>query len=155
MLVIANLSQSVLHLQLMETENKLQYTLRQHGYSLTKPRRVVFEALQSRDTLSMYELILHCEAAIDRATVYRTVALFEQLGIVQRLPIGWKYRLELSDQFSDHHHHATCTHCGTVITLPEDPELEHRLDEIAENHRFRLESHQIEMRGLCESCAKT
>lgn len=93
--------------------------------------------------------------AIDRASVYRTIALFEQLGIVQRLQVGWKYKLELSDDFHEHHHHMHCTHCGQTTALPEDPALEKNLDQMAAAHGFRLQSHQLELSGLCSTCQTT
>ncbi len=102
----------------------------------------------------MHQLVAACPG-VDRASVYRTIALFEQLSIVQRLQIGWKYKLELSDQFHHHHHHLTCLQCGKVIPLPEDRELETRLRMIAAHERFKIKGHQIEIQGLCESCRKS
>lgn len=100
----------------------------------------------------MHELVKACAPAIDRSTVYRTVSLFEELGIVQRLQIGWRYKLELSDRFHDHHHHATCDKCGAIIPLAEDKELENRLARLVAVHDFEQLSHQIEIRGICASC---
>ena len=96
--------------------------LKESGYSSTAVRRTVFAVLQGREPQSMHEVIARCDK-IDRASVYRTIVLFEQLGIVQRLRIGWKYKLELTDSFSHHHHHITCTKCGRTTPLPEDPAL--------------------------------
>ncbi|MCA9327123.1 transcriptional repressor, partial [Candidatus Saccharibacteria bacterium] len=52
----------------------------------------------------------------------------------------------------EHHHHATCTNCGASIALPEDKALEKRLHELAARRNFTLQSHQIELTGLCEAC---
>lgn len=134
-----------------EPNDQLQKALRQSGYSVTAVRQKVFEALQGQEPLTMSELTKRC-SGIDRASVYRTVALFENLGIVQRLQIGWKYKLELSDQFSHHHHHASCLHCGKLIALPEDLALEKRLHALAKAQNFQPTDHQIEIRGLCQSC---
>jgi Fe2+ or Zn2+ uptake regulation protein len=130
-------------------------TLREHGYSLTKPRRILFTQLRQRDTITMHELIDACTDTLDRATVYRTVLLFEQIGIVQRIQIGWKYQLELSDRFSDHHHHAICMRCGKVLALPENPEFERQLTTLTAAHHFTALAHQLEIRGLCSSCRTT
>jgi len=99
----------------------------------------------------MHQLVARC-SDIDRASVYRTVALFEKLGIVKRLQMGWKYKLELSDQFHHHHHHLTCLNCGKIVPLPADPELETKLRAIAAHERFKIRDHQIEIQGLCENC---
>lgn len=133
--------------------NSLQQTLKQHGQSLTVARQTVFAALQGQEPQTMHALIERT-ADIDRASVYRTVALFERLGIVQRLQTGWKYKLELSDSFHEHHHHATCRGCGTSFILPEDTTLEARLRAGAAAHGFKLENHQIELSGICQNCQK-
>ncbi len=99
----------------------------------------------------MQQLVAACPA-IDRASVYRTVALFEKLGIIQRLQIGWKYKLELTDSFSRHHHHMTCQQCGRTIPFDESPELERQLRWLAASNRFKIRGHQLEIQGLCPAC---
>lgn len=127
--------------------------LKDKGYSLTAPRRAVFNALVGTEALSMSELVEKV-SPIDRATVYRTVELFENLGVINRLQFGWKYKLELSDLFSEHHHHATCTNCGKMIALHEDPETEASIHQLAQQHNFAISSHSLEIRGLCPACQK-
>lgn len=100
----------------------------------------------------MGQLVAACTSTIDRASVYRTVSLFETLGVIQRLQIGWKYRIELSDKFQDHHHHLHCTVCGKIIVIAEDTVLEKRISSLAAYHNFTARDHQIEIRGRCESC---
>ncbi|HUD10669.1 MAG TPA: transcriptional repressor [Candidatus Saccharimonadales bacterium] len=134
-----------------EPDSQLQEALHSSGYSLTTARRAVFTALRGNDPQTMRELVIRCPD-IDRASVYRTVALFENFGIVQRLQIGWKYKLELSDQYAPHHHHASCQNCSKIIALPEDTVLEKRLLELAKAHNFQPQDHQLEIRGLCASC---
>jgi Fur family ferric uptake transcriptional regulator len=131
---------------------QLQNLLQKHSRSMTRPRAKVFEALQSGEPLTIQELILRCSPDIDRASVYRTVQLFERLGIVQRVQIGWKYRLELSSDFQLHHHHMHCVRCGAIIALPEDTLLEKRLHELASAQGFESQDHTIEVRGLCPAC---
>ncbi|MDB5164726.1 MAG: Fur family transcriptional regulator [Candidatus Saccharibacteria bacterium] len=133
-------------------EIQLQQHLKKAGFSLTNPRKTVFSALQDREPQTMAELVTSCGNNLDRASVYRTIELFEQLGIVQKLHVGWKYRLELTDAFSHHHHHMTCLRCGTITAFSEDAELENRLHKLAEFHNFKPQDHQIEMRGLCHNC---
>ncbi|HVV67402.1 MAG TPA: Fur family transcriptional regulator [Candidatus Saccharimonadales bacterium] len=130
---------------------ELRQYLKEQGYSLTKPRLAVFQALQGQEPQTMHELVVACRGT-DRASVYRTVALFEQIGIVQRLQIGWKYKLELTDTFSHHHHHLTCTKCGRVISFDESPALEEELQRIADDKKFKIQAHQLEIQGLCPAC---
>lgn len=129
--------------------------MKKHGQSVTKARLAVFKALQDKEPLTISEVVAACRGRADRASVYRAVALFERLGIVRRLQIGWKYKLELSDPFHNHHHHLTCIRCGKVIPLPEDNMLEERLRMLAAHNRFRMQDHQLEIQGLCENCRKS
>lgn len=135
----------------MDTPTALQTVLRQHGQSLTAPRRAVYSALQGEEPQTMHALVARC-ADIDRSSVYRTIDLFERLGIVQRLQTGWKYAFELSDQFHEHHHHATCLGCGQAQVLPEDAGLEAQLDQLAASVDFRVTRHQLELQGWCADC---
>lgn len=100
----------------------------------------------------MQQLVHRCKSSIDRASVYRTITLFERLGVVQRLQIGWKYKLELSNAFQNHHHHMTCLQCGSVTPLPEDSILEAQLTRLAQQHNFDANDHQLEIRGRCSNC---
>jgi Fe2+ or Zn2+ uptake regulation protein len=131
--------------------SQLQQRLKGQGYSLTFARRTVFAGLLARETQTLGELIKACWQ-IDRVTVYRTVALFERLGIIQRRPIGWRYQIELSDAFSHHHHHLACKHCGQIIPLAADDLLEDRLKALAKSHGFMMDDHQLEIQGLCNNC---
>jgi Fe2+ or Zn2+ uptake regulation protein len=133
-------------------EDKLVATLRKHSFSLTLPRRTVFEALQGSQPLTMKQLVDTCQGTIDRASIYRTIRLFEHLGIVQRLRLGWKYKLELSDDFHQHHHHFSCTVCGNTFALPEDEALEARLRLLASQYEFEMLDHQLEISGRCSQC---
>jgi Fur family transcriptional regulator, ferric uptake regulator len=133
----------------------LQLTLKSNHVSSTKARRLVFEALLDSEPQTMQQIVKRCNNAVDRASIYRIIALFEQLGIVERLQMGWKYKLELTDRFMHHHHHLSCMKCGAVIALPEDATLEARLQKLAKAKGFMPQHHQLEIRGLCPACQKT
>jgi Fur family transcriptional regulator, ferric uptake regulator len=128
--------------------------LKHENQSVTAARLAVFEAMLDQEPLTMHELVQRC-IAIDRASVYRTAALFEKLGIAERLNIGWKYKLELTDAFHHHHHHMTCISCSETVTITEDDDLERHLIATAANNRFQMASHQIEIKGYCENCQKS
>ena len=125
--------------------------LRDNGYSLTKSRQAVFTVLSEGNPLTMSELVKLCHS-IDRASVYRSVELFEKIGVAHRLYTGWKYRIELSESFDHHHHHATCTNCGRNVVLEEDPAFETAIQRLASQYKFSVTSHQVELSGLCEMC---
>jgi len=135
-----------------ESVDLLKNSLRSAGHSLTAARQTVFTALLDKEPQSMQQLVVACPD-IDRASVYRTVSLFERIGVVQRLQIGWKYKLELSDSFHRHHHHLTCQNCGKVIPFNENIGLEAALLEVSMNAGFEMRGHQLEIQGICADCA--
>lgn len=130
----------------------LATVLKQHGHSMTKARQAIFNALADSGPISMGQLTNKVRAQVDRASVYRVVDVFERLGIVNRVQIGWKYQLELSDLFTDHHHHAACMQCGIVLSLEEDSRLEAAISALAQEAGFHIQSHSLEIRGLCPTC---
>jgi Fur family ferric uptake transcriptional regulator len=130
----------------------LKALLKQDGASLTKPRKIVFDLLSGQEAQTLQVLISRAKKSVDRATIYRTIELFEKLGIVNRLNVGWKYKVELSDVFNDHHHHMHCTSCGGVFVMPENPMLETMIDTVAKKSDFSPSSHQLEVYGLCPNC---
>lgn len=127
--------------------------LKTNGHFLTKPRTLLFGILQHHTTLSIQQLIKQLDKH-DQATVYRNIELFEKLGIINRLRLGWKSKLELSDMFKHHHHHLTCLHCGKVIVLKDDKLIEKEIAKIGRSLAFKITDHQLEIRGLCKSCQK-
>ena len=131
--------------------DQLTLILKQNGQSLTKPRRIVFEAMQNKEPQSMAQIVASC-SQIDRASVYRTIGLFERIGVVQRLQIGWKYKLELSQSFHYHHHHLTCVSCGQIIPFEEPANLVHQLVSLSNKNNFAMSTHHLEIQGLCSKC---
>lgn len=137
---------------MVQPETTLHSVLKTGGYSLTTQRQTIFELLLSQEPLSMRELCGRAAGSMDRASVYRTISLFERLGIVRRINIGWKYRLELSDTFSEHHHHMTCLKCKRIIPINAQA-LEKFIDTLASSEQFTPTEHQIEIQGYCAVCA--
>lgn len=133
---------------------QLAQMLKSHRQSLTKPRSKVFDILLNNEPLSVADIILKARDTVDRASIYRTISLFENLGIIQRLQIGWKYKLELSNTFQAHHHHFSCLQCESVIAISEDPTIEKRLHALALQYDIKITDHQLEIRGLCSACQR-
>lgn len=125
--------------------------LRNNGYSLTRQRQAIFSYLLTKNQIETKQLIADLASSIDKVSIYRSINLFESLGIIQRISNGFKYKLELSDMFTTHHHHLTCAQCGKVVNI--NPEkLEKFLQTVAKENNFYPSSHQIEVQGLCAKC---
>ena len=138
----------------MDHYKDLQALLKKKGASLTKPRKKIFDLLFNQEPQTMQVLVQRAAGEVDRATVYRTIELFEELGIVHRLNIGWKYKIELSDIFIGHHHHFYCTNCQKTYSLSPNSMLETMIDSVTAKEGFSPRGHQLEVHGLCETCRK-
>lgn len=137
----------------MKSHSLFQKILKDNSFSNTNARNLIFDLLMKADKpQSMHQLIEGSKDKVDRVSVYRTIELFERLGIVQRLHIGWKYKLELSEVFLDHHHHMTCLGCGRVVPIKDETALEEMIERLGRANNFVLKSHQLEIQGYCEKC---
>jgi Fur family transcriptional regulator, ferric uptake regulator len=139
----------------MSFQNELYLQkLKSAGYSDTVPRSAVYDTIRKseHEPMTMAELVRQTTTFGDRASIYRSVKLLEKIGVIKRVSFGWKYRLELGDDFHGHHHHLTCTKCHKTEALSDDAELEKGLHRLAARNRFTMQDHQLDIRGICEDC---
>lgn len=123
------------------------------GFSLTRQRKAVFETLQGQEPLSLQDIISRTTGKADRASVYRTVELFETIGIIQRIPLGLKSKFELSDSFSSHHHHISCLGCGSIKAI-HIPSIESFIERLGAQLNYNVTDHQLEIQGYCVNCSQ-
>lgn len=126
-----------------------------NNQNITGARLRTFDLLAADKPQSMNELIARAKGSVDRVSIYRNIELFERLGIVKKVHIGWKYKVELSDVFAAHHHHLLCLGCGKIIDIEDERHIENFISEVAQKHNFTVRSHQFEIEGYCSSCPRT
>lgn len=117
---------------------------------MTGQRRVIAEVLQAADDHPDVEELFNRAAAQDAnislATVYRTVKLFEEAGILEKIEFG-DGRARYEDAEREHHDHLIDMHSGEVIEFV-DPEIEALQEKIAEKLGYRLIGHKLELYGV-------
>ncbi|MDO6727429.1 MAG: Fur family transcriptional regulator [Cognatishimia sp.] len=120
------------------------------GLRMTEQRRTIAAVLQeSSDHPDVEELYARASArdsGISLATVYRTVKLFEEAGILDKLEFG-DGRARYEDAQREHHDHLIDIHTGAVIEFM-DPDIEKLQEKIAEKLGFRLVGHKLELYGV-------
>ncbi len=120
------------------------------GLRMTDQRRTIAAALQSSDDHPDVEVLYARASAIDPrislATVYRTVKLFEEAGILDKLEFG-DGRAHYEDAERDHHDHLIDLTTGEVIEFC-DPDIEELQDRIARRLGYRLKGHRLELYGV-------
>lgn len=129
----------------------------QKGLKSTRQRDLILDAFLSSDRhLSIEELYLKLRAkhpSIGYATVYRTLKLFAESGIAREIQFGdGQTRYEHINE-GEHHDHLVCTRCGTIIEF-ENEAIEKLQDEVASRHDFLIETHKLELYGICAKCRR-
>lgn len=126
--------------------------LRSRALHITHAReRIAQEVFQMPGHFAVPDLWLKLQhERIAPATIYRTLELLTEAGLVRRLLV--KDRTCYEDNLGrPHHEHLVCSQCGQVVEFS-DRILEERLAEIVEHHRFRHQAHQVLISGLCPAC---
>jgi Fur family ferric uptake transcriptional regulator len=128
--------------------------LRGMGYRLTPQRMMVVEALHDTDKhVSAEEIYARVKEKYPYAnisTVYRTLELLKELGLVNEIALG-DGCVRFHPAESGHHHHLVCQKCHSIIDLPESAlaPLEHVL---SEKHQFKADLKHMAVFGLCSEC---
>jgi Fur family transcriptional regulator, ferric uptake regulator len=139
----------------MDARIDLAATLRSHGHRVTRPRQAVWETLgRARRHLTVEELtaaIVEAGDDVDPASVYRTLALFAELGLARMSRLGEDVgRWELAHP--DEHFHLVCEGCG---------EVDHHVgslvgaitDHLSRGHGFQVSGVELVVTGRCARCA--
>jgi len=120
------------------------------GLRITGQRRIIADVLQESDDHPDVEELYSRAAAQDDnisiATVYRTVKLFEESGILEKVEFG-DGRARYEDAEREHHDHLIDMNSGEVIEFV-DPEIEALQEKIAERLGYRLKGHKLELYGV-------
>lgn len=132
--------------------NKFRQLLKDSGHQVTKAREATFRLLLHPEPQSLNQIIAQAAGSVDRVSIYRNIDLFEKLGIVHRIYVGWKYKIELSDEFTAHHHHLSCLNCGAMIDIGDEKHLDDFIARIAAEYNFAPRRHQFEIDGYCAEC---
>jgi Fe2+ or Zn2+ uptake regulation protein len=133
---------------------ELASTLHARGQRVTPQRLVIHEALLAADRHVTADEV-HAAVAerlpnVSAPTVYATLELFEELGIVRRLNLGGG--AALYDPRADEHHHLVCTSCGAVEDLDAGVDMGAAM-RAARRHGFRARRAEVVVHGLCSRCA--
>ncbi|GHF56602.1 Fur family transcriptional regulator [Seohaeicola zhoushanensis] len=120
------------------------------GLRMTGQRRIIAQVLEESsdhpDVEELYARASALDSGISLATVYRTVKLFEEAGILERLEFG-DGRARYEDAERDHHDHLIDIQTGEVIEFV-DPEIEALQEKIAAKLGYDLRGHRLELYGV-------
>ena len=128
-------------------------TLRASGYRVTPQRQLVLEAVTRLEHATPEEIftdVRHVARGVNVSTVYRTLELLEQVGLVTHTHLGHgapRYHLAAQAQ----HVHLVCHHCGQVIEMPTEA-LEPMVRSVRQECSFVLDVSHLALSGTCRNC---
>lgn len=130
--------------------------LRQNGYKITPQRQEILKTLQTvpgpQSVEDIHRQITGRYPNMSLDTVYRNIAVLQDLGIVSKLNFqDGKNRFEIN--YADkHHHHLVCLKCGVIEAVEICPFNTLDQQRIAREKKFEITGHSFEIFGHCANC---
>ncbi len=135
---------------LRPARHDLLAVLEDNGHRVTSPRRSIISLLEDKSDGFSAEEISSELPGVGRATVYRTIKLLLEAGVICKLVLpdgASKYSLARVE----HHHHTLCISCGMVGEF-RDATIERMVRAIGEDISGEIVGHRMEFHIVCEQC---
>ena len=119
----------------------------------TRQRQHILNAFLRMEHITaeqMYRELAKKDPHIGLATVYRTLNLFCEAGLAQARHFGTQTQYD-NVAHKGHHDHLICTACGKIVEF-ENCQIERLQEEVARKHGFAIQTHKLELYGLCAGC---
>lgn len=128
---------------------------RQNGKRITRERLSLFEGVaKEKGHFSVDELILKLKSRgckVSRDTMYRNLPLLLEAGLLRQSFQSGRGTFYEAAVGRGHHDHLICSQCGKIIEFVNE-RIEKFQDEIARRKHFRLQSHTLQLVGVCSKC---
>ena len=130
-------------------------TMRQRGYRITRPRLQVMEIITSSKTALTPQEIYHQSLDLEQppgiASVYRTLEMLDELGLIQQIhqPDGCH---GIWPAFEGHKHLLLCTNCNDMQVIEGNEEISDYINMIEEQTSYQVKDHWLQLFGLCTGC---
>ena len=129
--------------------------LRIKGLKSTPERLEVLRSIFGREShFAVEDLVLELHRrghAVSRATVYRTLTLLAESGLIREAVRGNGFIHYEHVHEAEHHDHLLCIRCGAVVEFV-SPEIERIQDQVCRQHGFAPLAHTHQINGLCAKC---
>ena len=121
---------------------------------LSHPRLLIYQELSNAvnplGPQELYQGLLKKEKRIGLTSIYRSLNLFESLGIVFKIINGSSFKYKLCE-LEDHHHHIVCKTCGHVVEL-NFCDISDWSKKVMESTGYEVTDHQLNFYGFCRAC---
>ncbi|EGW38067.1 transcriptional repressor [Desulfosporosinus sp. OT] len=135
--------------------------LRNHSYKVTPQRQTILQTFLEHvdrhlSAEEVYMLVKHQNPEIGLATVYRSLDILAEIGVLLKNDFGdgrSRYEFSRKDEHH-HHHHLICLRCGDVSEFDDDW-LESLETVITKRNHFKIVDHDLKFYGYCHKCEET
>lgn len=140
----------------MDKQRAFADYLHSRGLAFTSERQAILEQILAggrhfqADELYL-RLLGNKTLPVSRATVYRTLNLLVDSGLVRKVAFVDRHS-HYEHLFG--HHHLTCRNCGRIVEF-NDPDISRALEKICRKNRFQSISRKVEVIGLCAKCRRS
>jgi Fur family ferric uptake transcriptional regulator len=121
---------------------------------LSHPRLLIYQelsnALAPLSPSEIYQNLLKKKKKIGLTSIYRSLDLFESLGLVFKMINGPSVKYKLCE-LEDHHHHIVCKACGDIVEL-NFCDISDWSKKVTESTGYEVVDHQLNFYGFCKSC---
>jgi Fur family transcriptional regulator, ferric uptake regulator len=145
---------AVLYYKYMRMSRNRIYSQGIQGHPQTKQRQLLLELIREAkghiDAKELFRLAADKDSSISPATVYRSLNLFKEIGLIDQKRLGRAqcyYELKRSSQ----HQHLVCSRCGKVIDFA--CPLSEMIEKVRQDHRFVVTKAEVYLEGYCAECA--
>ena len=139
----------------MSCEDLFIKGLKQKGYRFTPQREIVLEIMHHLGTPStaeeIYDRVHSKSKSIDKSTVYRTLDLLQEFGLISIIDLGEKEHLYEHIGTHEPHLHLVCEACGKIMSVDEDFFLPFS-QQLQDHYGFKTSILNLTIPGLCSDC---
>ena len=132
----------------------LRNLFKEKKLSLSHPRLVIYQELSNASSplspLEIYQTLLKKKKRIGLTSIYRSLELFESLGLAFKIVNGSNAKYKLCES-ENHHHHIVCKACGNVVEL-NFCDISDWSKKVTESTGFQVIDHQLNFYGFCKAC---
>lgn len=138
-----------------------EHELKSRGLRCTAQRKAILDTMMKNQGKHLspeeiYGLVKINTPEIGVATVYRTLLILEDMGIVRKINLDdgkGRYELNINEE-DHHHHHLICEKCGSVSGVKYDL-LELLEEQIMKENEFLVTNHSVKFYGYCKECMRS
>lgn len=131
----------------------LKTHLTKHSLKLTRQRELILSTFLKMEHVTaeqLYHILAKKDPHIGLATIYRTLKLFCETGLAQERHFGSQTQFD-NVAHKGHHDHLICTSCGKIVEF-QNCQIEELQEEVARKNGYTIETHKLELYGLCSNC---